>query len=114
VEGLSDEEIGKISMYLNMDMIGSPNFVRFVLDGDGSASTFEPLPQAGSPMAHIEATYMQYFDEVGLPVEEEPFSNSYQYTGKRSIVKINQPPPIVLAGLSYICSIHVIPSHSFR
>jgi len=80
VEGLSDEEIADIAMYLNMDMIGSPNFVRFLLDGDGSASTLEPIPQPGSPMAHIEATYMQYFDEVGLPVEQEPFSNSYHYT----------------------------------
>ena len=80
VEGLSDAEISNIAMYVNMDMIGSPNFVRFVLDGDGSNSMFEPLPQPGSPMAHIEKTYRQYFDEVGLPIEEEPFSNSYGTT----------------------------------
>ena len=91
VEGLSDEEIANIAMYLNMDMIGSPNFVRFLLDGDGSASTVEPIPQPGSPMAHIEATYMQYFDEVGLPVEQEPFSNSYQYTDHTPFYDVGIP-----------------------
>ena len=91
VEGLSDEEIANIAMYLNMDMIGSPNFVRFLLDGDGSASTLEPIPQPGSPMAHIEATYMQYFDEVGLPVEQEPFSNSYQYTDHTPFYDVGIP-----------------------
>ena len=64
-------------MYLNMDMIGLPNFACFVLDGDGSNSESEPLQQPGSPMAHIVRTYLDYFEEVGLPVEQEPFSNSY-------------------------------------
>jgi Zn-dependent M28 family amino/carboxypeptidase len=81
VADLSDAERAEIAMYLNMDMIGSPNFVRFVLDGDSSNSVSEPLPKPGSPMAHIERTYLDYFDEVGLPVEQEPFSNSYTYTG---------------------------------
>lgn len=80
VEGLSEAELESIAMYLNMDMIGSSNFVRFVLDGDGSNSEFEPLPQPESPMAHIEATYRQYFDQVGLPIEENPFSDSYGFT----------------------------------
>ena len=31
-------------------------------------------------MAHIENTIHEYFDEVELPIEEEPFSNSYKYT----------------------------------
>ncbi len=80
VEELSDTEIANIAMYLNMDMIGSPNYVRFVLDGDGSNSRWEPRPKPGSPMAHIEAMYHQYFDQVGLPIEQEPFSNSYGAT----------------------------------
>jgi Peptidase family M28 len=82
VANLSEEERAEIVMYLNMDMIGSPNFVRFVLDGDSSNSASEPLPQPGSAMAHIERTYLDYFEEVGLPVEQEPFSNSYMFTGK--------------------------------
>lgn len=36
VDGLSDEGLDDIAMNLNFDMIGSPNFVRFIYDGDGS------------------------------------------------------------------------------
>jgi Zn-dependent M28 family amino/carboxypeptidase len=35
VNGLSQEEKDRISVYLNFDMIGSPNFVRFVYTGAG-------------------------------------------------------------------------------
>jgi Zn-dependent M28 family amino/carboxypeptidase len=37
VFGLTEEEREDIALYLNFDMVGSPNFVRFVYDGDGSA-----------------------------------------------------------------------------
>ena len=37
VASLSAAEIAKIGLNLNFDMLGSPNFVRFVYDGDGSA-----------------------------------------------------------------------------
>ena len=36
VETLSDVELSKIYANLNFDMVGSPNYVRFVYDGDGS------------------------------------------------------------------------------
>src|SRR5690606_28644690 len=34
VANLSEAERAKIALYLNFDMIGSPNYVRFVYDGD--------------------------------------------------------------------------------
>lgn len=37
VESLSPEELAKIAVYLNFDMIASPNFVYAIYDGDGSA-----------------------------------------------------------------------------
>lgn len=37
VFGLSEEEQDRIALYLHFDMISSPNYVRFVYDGDGSA-----------------------------------------------------------------------------
>jgi Zn-dependent M28 family amino/carboxypeptidase len=37
VYNLTDEERAQIALYLNYDMIASPNYVRFVYDGDGSA-----------------------------------------------------------------------------
>ena len=36
VAGLSQEELDDIALYLNFDMIGSPNFVYFIYDGDDS------------------------------------------------------------------------------
>lgn len=63
VENLSDEELSKISMNLNFDMIASPNFVRFVYDGDGSASEI-PGP-TGSEV--LEQFFVDYFAGLGLP-----------------------------------------------
>ena len=37
VAGLKKEALAKIALYLNFDMIGSPNFARLIYDGDGSA-----------------------------------------------------------------------------
>lgn len=63
VENLSDEELSKISMNLNFDMIASPNYVRFVYDGDGSASEI-PGP-AGSEI--LEQFFVDHFAGLGLP-----------------------------------------------
>jgi Zn-dependent M28 family amino/carboxypeptidase len=62
VDGLSQAERDKIALMLNFDMVGSPNFVRFVYDGDGSAT-----PTAGPPgSAAIEQVFLDYFSGVGL------------------------------------------------
>jgi Zn-dependent M28 family amino/carboxypeptidase len=62
VEGLSQAERDKIALMLNFDMVGSPNFVRFVYDGDGSDT-----PTAGPPgSAAIEQAFLDYFSGVGL------------------------------------------------
>jgi Zn-dependent M28 family amino/carboxypeptidase len=37
VANLPEDELADIALYLNFDMVGSPNYVRFVYDGDGSA-----------------------------------------------------------------------------
>ncbi len=59
----------RIALYLNFDMVGSPNFVRFVYDGDGSASSRgrSRLP-AGS--GAIERVFTQYFVARKLPYRE--------------------------------------------
>ena len=36
VEGLSQEELDRIALYLNYDMIGSPNYILMVYDADES------------------------------------------------------------------------------
>ena len=75
VDNLSPEELAKISLYLNVDMIGSPNFIRFVYDGDGSNSP-DPGP-LGS--AHIEALLLNYFAAQGLPIQPTPIDGSSDY-----------------------------------
>ena len=39
-------ELDKIALYLNFDMVGSPNFGRFVYDGDNSAFPVGPARAA--------------------------------------------------------------------
>ena len=56
VEGLTEEEVDGIGAYLNFDMLGSPNYVRFVYDGGTG-----PL---GS--GRIEETLMDYFESRNL------------------------------------------------
>ena len=51
----------KIYANLNFDMLGSPNYVRFVYDGDGSAS--EPAGPPGSDA--IEQIFTDYFTSQG-------------------------------------------------
>ncbi len=67
VVNLTAEELDDIAMYFNLDMVGSPNFVRFVYDGDGSdiAPTIAVPPES----AVIEQLVLDYFDSQGLETE---------------------------------------------
>jgi Zn-dependent M28 family amino/carboxypeptidase len=65
VFGLTDEERADIALYLNFDMVGSPNFVRFIYDGDGSA--FGLAGPDGS--AAIEAGFEDFYADRGLAFE---------------------------------------------
>jgi Zn-dependent M28 family amino/carboxypeptidase len=62
VNSLSKREIKNIALNLNFDMIGSPNFVRFVYDGDGS-DTGVPGPNGSG---NIEQVFLDYFATQGL------------------------------------------------
>ncbi|MGI9315824.1 MAG: M28 family peptidase, partial [bacterium] len=62
VFGLSDEDREKIALYLNFDMIGSPNFVRFIYDGDGSE--FGLVGPDGSDV--IEKYFEDFYSDRGL------------------------------------------------
>ena len=66
VESLTSEELDNIALYLNFDIIGSPNYVRFVYDGDGSDTGFPPGP-AGSEA--IEALFADFYGAQGLASE---------------------------------------------
>jgi Zn-dependent M28 family amino/carboxypeptidase len=77
LEELSAAERKDIALYLNFDMIGSPNFVRFVYDGDGPTLPFEDLPPDGS--GEIEQVFLEYFDSQNLATESIPFDGRSDY-----------------------------------
>jgi Zn-dependent M28 family amino/carboxypeptidase len=74
VADLSQEERDKITMYLNFDMVGSPNHVFFIYDGDNSDGVGAPAGPAGS--AAIEKVFEEYYNLV-----EEPFKGT-DFTGR--------------------------------
>jgi Zn-dependent M28 family amino/carboxypeptidase len=78
VDSLPQSERDKIAAMLNFDMVGSPNFVRFVYDGDLSDS--EP-PEGGAPAASadIERLFLDYFESQGLATEPTAFDGRSDY-----------------------------------
>jgi Zn-dependent M28 family amino/carboxypeptidase len=76
VANLNDAQRAAISGYLNFDMVGSPNFVRFLYDGDGSDTGGEAGP-AGS--AAIESAFASYFRAQRLPVKKVSFEFRTDY-----------------------------------
>jgi Zn-dependent M28 family amino/carboxypeptidase len=75
VGGLDEAARARIGVNLNFDMLGSPNFVRLVYDGDGSAS--RPAGPPGSDV--VEQVLTRYFASRGLPTEPTEFSGRSDY-----------------------------------
>jgi Zn-dependent M28 family amino/carboxypeptidase len=76
VEGLSGAERDRITAMLNFDMIGSPNFVRFVYDGDNSTGEGAVGPDGSD---QIEAMFLDYFANQGLATEPTAFDGRSDY-----------------------------------
>jgi len=75
VNHLSNEELGQIMAMVNFDMVGSPNFVRFVYDGDGN-----PTGTAGpAGSAFIESLFVDYFNSQNLASDPTPFNGRSDY-----------------------------------
>ncbi len=75
VANLTDAQRAKIYANLNFDMVGSPNYVRFVYDGDGSDT-----PDAGPPGSDaIEEIFTKYFADQGLASDPTAFDGRSDY-----------------------------------
>ncbi|NNG01589.1 MAG: M28 family peptidase [Desulfobacteraceae bacterium] len=75
VANLTPEAFANIRCYLNFDMIGSSNYVRFVYDGDGSDTD-----DAGPPGSELlEQFYVNYFDSLGLATEPTALDGRSDY-----------------------------------
>lgn len=77
VNGLSQAEKDRITLYLNFDMIGSPNHVFFIYDGDDSDAVGAGPGPAGS--AEIEKTFEAFFNMRGVPFKGTDFSGRSDY-----------------------------------
>jgi Zn-dependent M28 family amino/carboxypeptidase len=77
VENLPQRRLGQIALNLNFDMLGSPNYVRFVYDGDGSDTPDDVRIPAGS--AKIERVFNRYFAAKGLETEATEFDGRSDY-----------------------------------
>ncbi len=75
VDSLTDNQRSKIYANLNFDMLGSPNYVRMVYDGDGSDT-----PDAGPPGSDaIERIFTDYFAAQGLASKPTAFDGRSDY-----------------------------------
>ncbi|MFD1147641.1 M28 family metallopeptidase [Saccharothrix hoggarensis] len=78
VQGLTFEQQLDIAMYLNFDMIGSPNAAYFVYDGDDSDKVDAGPGPYGS--AQIEQAFVEYLTvEKGVQTEGTDFSGRSDY-----------------------------------
>lgn len=75
VTTLPAAEADKIKLYLNFDMIASPNFQYALYDGDGD--TFNVTGPPGS--AEVEHFFEDWFEEQGIPTKATAFDGRSDY-----------------------------------
>ena len=75
VESLSEAEKNQISLYVNVDMVGSPNYTISVFDGDGSK--FGQKGPEGS--AQIEQLFHNFFNAYGSGSVETELNGRSDY-----------------------------------
>ena len=71
----SARDLKNIAVNLNFDMVGSPNYVRFVYDGDGSATGAKGPSGSGN----VEKVFDEYFASQGLATEPTAFDGRSDY-----------------------------------
>ncbi|MGR6963239.1 M28 family peptidase [Geodermatophilus sp. URMC 61] len=79
VNGLSQAERDRIALYMNYDMVGSPNYVFLVYDADQStfpAPEGVPIPEGSTA---IEDLYEAYYTLIGEPYDDTRFSGRSDY-----------------------------------
>jgi Zn-dependent M28 family amino/carboxypeptidase len=77
VDGLTQAQRDRIMANLNFDMVGSPNFVRFVYDGDGSDNPDTGPGPVGSDV--IEHTFVDFWGRRGLQSAPTAFDGRSDY-----------------------------------
>ncbi|MDG4663364.1 M28 family metallopeptidase [Mycobacterium sp. 236(2023)] len=83
VRSLDVDALRDIALYLNFDMLGSPNPGYFTYDGDQSEAPDprRPVPRVPEGSAGIERTLMGYLDRAGKPGQDTSFDGRSDYDG---------------------------------
>ena len=69
----------KIALYLNFDMVGSPNYVLGVYDGNNDSFPPEESATAPEGSAAIERRFHRFFDKIGTGSVDTAFSGRSDY-----------------------------------
>ncbi|MCZ2860225.1 M28 family metallopeptidase [Blastococcus sp. VKM Ac-2987] len=77
VEKLSQAERDRIALYLNYDMVGSPNYVQMVYDAD--QSTWEAPVVIPEGSTAIEDLFESYYTSIGVPYDDAEYSGRSDY-----------------------------------
>ena len=100
VAGLSPEEQAAIALYLNFDMLGSPNPGYLVYDGDNSDGLGEGPGPEGS--AGIERTFVDFLAGRGVATEGTDFDGRSDYG---PFIEIGIPAGGVFSGAEELKSV---------
>jgi Zn-dependent M28 family amino/carboxypeptidase len=75
VQSLNADELKNIALYLNFDMLASPNPAYFTYDGDQSAARDpqQPTPRVPEGSAGIERTLVAYLKSAGKTAQDMSF-----------------------------------------
>jgi Zn-dependent M28 family amino/carboxypeptidase len=77
INSLSDEELGRIAMYMNFDMVGSPNYIFMTQDADESSFTAPVAVPDGS--VAIEDLFESFYTEQDEPYDDAAFDGRSDY-----------------------------------
>jgi Zn-dependent M28 family amino/carboxypeptidase len=82
VAGLNSDQLDDIALYLDFDMLGSPNAGYFTYDGDQSAQPNPDIPAGSVPggSAGIERTLAGHLNLAGVRPADMPLSKTADYS----------------------------------
>lgn len=77
---LPEEELARIALYMNYDMVGSPNYVHTVYDADESSFIAEEFGVVVPPgSTAVEDVYESFYTAMGVPYDDTAFSGRSDY-----------------------------------
>ncbi|MGY4710810.1 M28 family metallopeptidase [Mycolicibacterium sp. CBM1] len=79
IESLNVDQLKDIALYLNYDMIGSPNPGYFTYDGDQSADPGDRVPRVPEGSPGIERTLVAYLKGAGKTAQDTSFDGRSDY-----------------------------------